>query len=199
MTALAKLPKLQLPSDEVAQRKIAEASALARKGELKAAQQILKEGVATKLFPAPLQRQVMAWWSADQFDLLPAAEGEKPKVVPAETSKPKPSDNSNGEPDLEAEVVRLMRERAWSRKEACQYIDEGGLEMEAYQEEQNRPMNEAFAKLKQQGPPQWFVDAMKANEEKRKAEEGTSAAAGEGGQVSESQPTAAPVSFGPDS
>ncbi|CAL1144029.1 unnamed protein product [Cladocopium goreaui] len=53
-----------------------------------------------------------------------------------------------------------MKERQWSRKEACQYIDEGGLDMEQMQAEMNSPMDDAFEKLKQQGPPQWFVEAM---------------------------------------
>lgn len=32
--------------------------------------------------------------------------------------------------------------------------------MEAMQKEMNSPMDDAFEKLKQQGPPQWFIEAM---------------------------------------
>eukprot|EP00434_Breviolum_minutum_P026777 symbB.v1.2.023668.t1/scaffold2180.1/size86746/4 len=122
----SKLPKLQLPKDEVAQRRLTEASELAKKGELKSGQQLLKEGVASGLFPAPLQRQVLAWWSAGEYDLLPKApEDEHREKAPEPTS--------TKVDDLEAQVVRLMKERQWSRKEACQYIDEGGLDMEQMQ------------------------------------------------------------------
>eukprot|EP00438_Fugacium_kawagutii_P005764 Skav226980 [mRNA] locus=scaffold1937:5705:7190:+ [translate_table: standard] len=55
----SKLPKLQLPKDEVAQRRLTEASELAKTGELKAGQQLLKEAGASGLLPAPLQRQVL--------------------------------------------------------------------------------------------------------------------------------------------
>ncbi|CAK9017431.1 Uncharacterized protein SCF082_LOCUS13653 [Durusdinium trenchii] len=79
----SKLPKLQLPKDEVAQRRIAEASELARAGELKAGQQRLKEAVSEGLFPAPLQRQVLAWWSAGEFDLLASKEVSEAKVAKA--------------------------------------------------------------------------------------------------------------------
>ncbi|CAE7334891.1 unnamed protein product [Symbiodinium natans] len=139
-------------SDDAAQARLVEASQLAESGDLKAAQQMLKEAVAAKLIPSPLQRQVLAWWSAGEYDVLQSANkaGQAPKREPAE---PKPD-------DMEAQVVRLMKEKQWSRKEACQYIDEGGLDMEAMRAEMNNPMDEAFEKLKQQGPPQWFVEAM---------------------------------------
>ena len=32
--------------------------------------------------------------------------------------------------------------------------------MEEMQKEMNSPMDDAFEKLKQQGPPQWFIEAM---------------------------------------
>lgn len=113
------------------------------------------------LFPAPLQRQVLAWWSAGEFDLLASKEVSEAKVAKA------PVD------DLEAQVVRIMKERGWSRKEACQFIDEGGLDMEAMQAEMNAPMDDAFRKLKEQGPPQWFVEAMTNAQEKAKQSPGT--------------------------
>ncbi|CAJ1329239.1 unnamed protein product [Effrenium voratum] len=114
----AKLPKLQLPKDEAAQRQLSEASEVARSGELKSAQQMLKEGVASGLFPAPLQRQVLAWWSAGEYDLLSSEAKEKPKAVAKVNN-------------MEEQVVKLMRENKWSRKEAVKYIDEGGLDMDA--------------------------------------------------------------------
>lgn len=145
-------------ANEAAQKRLIEASDLAKTGELKAGQQMLKEGVASGLIAAPLQRQVLAWWSAGEYDLLPE------KKTPPE-SKASPTVD-----DLEAQVVRLMKERQWSRKEACQYIDEGGLDMEQMQAEMNSPMDDAFEKLKQQGPPQWFVEAMTNAQEKAKQE-----------------------------
>ncbi|CAJ1418247.1 unnamed protein product [Effrenium voratum] len=155
----AKLPKLQLPKDEAAQRQLSEASEVARSGELKSAQQMLKEGVASGLFPAPLQRQVLAWWSAGEYDLLSSEAKEKPKAVAKVNN-------------MEEQVVKLMRENKWSRKEAVKYIDEGGLDMDAMRAEMNAPMDDMFDKLKKNGPPQWFVDAMTSSQEAKAAKEG---------------------------
>merc|ERR1719343_1984703 len=64
-----RLPKLQLPADEATRRRIAEASELARDGEIKGSQQALKELVAGGALPPAQQRQVLAWWSAGEYDL----------------------------------------------------------------------------------------------------------------------------------
>eukprot|EP00442_Polarella_glacialis_P037587 CAMPEP_0115055544 /NCGR_PEP_ID=MMETSP0227-20121206/4708_1 /TAXON_ID=89957 /ORGANISM="Polarella glacialis, Strain CCMP 1383" /LENGTH=190 /DNA_ID=CAMNT_0002440141 /DNA_START=36 /DNA_END=608 /DNA_ORIENTATION=+ len=164
----SKLPKLQLPTGEEAQRKLNEASELARAGELKEAQKLLKEGVASGLLEKVLQRQVLVWWSAGEFDVLKPAGGE----TAAEVRKtPASAVESRAAPEgLEASVTKVMREKQFSRKEACKYIDEGGLEMEEMQAEQNRPMDEAFAKMRENGPPAWFVESMKAAQEKEAAE-----------------------------
>eukprot|EP00931_Biecheleriopsis_adriatica_P048182 TRINITY_DN27839_c0_g1_i1.p1 TRINITY_DN27839_c0_g1~~TRINITY_DN27839_c0_g1_i1.p1 ORF type:complete len:225 (-),score=74.84 TRINITY_DN27839_c0_g1_i1:41-694(-) len=214
MASTAKLPKLQLPKDETAQRKLVEASEVAREGDMKAAQKILKEAVADGLFPAPLQRQVIVWWSAGQYDLLPpskdapastAAQGyATPAALAAPLAQAAPaalerSAKAAEDQQLEAEVVKLMREKNWSRKEACQYIDEGGLDMEAMRAEMTNPMDDAFEKLKAQGPPQWFIDAMTNAQNKAKEEgEGGQGAhdSGEGGD-SGTGPAGPPVALGP--
>lgn len=61
-----------------------------------------RQGVALGLFPAPLQRQVLAWWSAGEYDLV------MPRQADVEVAQMD---------DLELQVVRLMKERSWSRKE----------------------------------------------------------------------------------
>mmetsp|Transcript_91150 Transcript_91150/g.162280 ORF Transcript_91150/g.162280 Transcript_91150/m.162280 type:complete len:201 (+) Transcript_91150:70-672(+) len=187
--ATAKLPKLQIPKDEEAQRRIEEASELARDGDLKAAQKILKEAIASGLFPKPLQREVLAWWSAGQYDLLK----DVPKVTPQTVANPERSVAKNEDDEMEAQVVKIMKERQMSRKEACQYIDEGGLEMEQMRAEMNAPMDQAFEDMKNKGPPQWFIDSMtKVQEEAKAKEEGYTA-----GSENPEAPAGAPMALGP--
>jgi len=81
-----------------------------------------------------------------------------------------------------------MLRNNWSRKEVLQYIKEGGLEMEQFQAEQNRPIDEAFEKIKAQGPPKWFCDMFDKLE--------GSGAGAEGEIVSDTSPTTAQNSAG---
>mmetsp|Transcript_146621 Transcript_146621/g.258372 ORF Transcript_146621/g.258372 Transcript_146621/m.258372 type:complete len:179 (+) Transcript_146621:81-617(+) len=159
---MSRLPKLQPPASDDARCRVAEASELARAGEMKAAQQALREAVAGGLIPGPTQRQVLAWWSAGEYSLpgftLEAdTAGKDTRLAasqPQEVAAP-PQD------EHEKTVSQVMRKNGWSRKAALEYIEQGGLEMEAYHKEMNAPMDNAFEQLKANGPPKWFVDAVK--------------------------------------
>ena len=59
------------------------------------------------LFPKALQRQVLAWWSAGSYDLIEPSRAEEPQATVD---------------DLELQVVRVMKERSWSRKEAGLFL-----------------------------------------------------------------------------
>eukprot|EP00413_Alexandrium_margalefii_P033202 CAMPEP_0204574780 /NCGR_PEP_ID=MMETSP0661-20131031/40808_1 /ASSEMBLY_ACC=CAM_ASM_000606 /TAXON_ID=109239 /ORGANISM="Alexandrium margalefi, Strain AMGDE01CS-322" /LENGTH=177 /DNA_ID=CAMNT_0051583341 /DNA_START=39 /DNA_END=572 /DNA_ORIENTATION=+ len=154
----ARLPKLQLPSDEEARRRVAEATELARAGEMKGAQQALREAVSGRLISAPLQRQILAWWSAGCYDLPGLAEGQDMQPEDAARGLLATTPSAPKRSQAEETVTRVMREHSWSHKEATKYIEDGGLEMEAMRAEMDHPMDAAFEKMKQQGPPQWFID-----------------------------------------
>merc|ERR1712241_982468 len=81
---------------------------------------------------------------------------------------------------MEASISKVMRQNRWSRKEAIKYIEDGGLEAEAMRTEMNRPMDEAFEKMKENGPPQWFVNMIN---KKQAAAEGKAAEGGQAGQA----------------
>mmetsp|Transcript_81406 Transcript_81406/g.225443 ORF Transcript_81406/g.225443 Transcript_81406/m.225443 type:complete len:182 (-) Transcript_81406:79-624(-) len=156
------LPKLQPPEGEEARRVVAGASELARQGEMKRAQLALREAVGGGLLSAAAQRQILAWWSAGCYD-LPGLGG-----APAEAAVERGPGAAAAAPlwrdEAEETITRVMREHRWSHREAKEYIEQGGLEMEAMRSEMEHPMDAAFKKLKEQGPPQWFIDMMTKKE-----------------------------------
>merc|ERR1711865_46008 len=99
-----------------------------------------------------MQRQIVAWWSAGSFD-LPC-----PALAPLTPIDEKPLDEKTLDEKKPADAIRLakpkskretdidkvMRRDRKSRKEAVEYIENGGLDMEEYQREQNRPMHDAL-------------------------------------------------------
>merc|ERR1712187_793968 len=112
------------------------------------------------------------------------------KSAPVERAPEKPQSPPppRAEQRAEAEIAEVMRTNAWSRAEAIKYIEEGGLDMEQYQREVNAPLDEAIAKIKDNGPPQWFLDMMS----QKAAEEGGSGLAAAG-----VEPVNAPSMLGP--
>mmetsp|Transcript_18486 Transcript_18486/g.36248 ORF Transcript_18486/g.36248 Transcript_18486/m.36248 type:complete len:177 (+) Transcript_18486:44-574(+) len=171
----ARLPKLHLPDDNEAREELAKASKLARAGDIKDAQMTLRAAVTRGLVSQPLQRQVLAWWSASCFDLPGLGIGEGAAAAESQATK----QSTQHVDSMEASIAKVMRQNRWSRKEAMKYIEDGGLEAEAMQAEASRPMDEAFEKMKEKGPPQWFVDML--NEKQAAAESNVN----EGGQAGE--------------
>jgi len=172
----ARLPKIQPPEDEETRRLIVEASELASSGDMKGAQTALRQVVSSGKIVTATQRQVLAWWSAGEYNLPgfapAAADGAKADngnkssggEEVARQVPPARSEAARKKEEYEANVVKVMRFNNWCRKKAEQYIEEGGLEMEEMQKEMYSPMDDAFDKLKQAGPPQWFIDAMMKNQ-----------------------------------
>uniref|UniRef100_A0A7S2I910 Uncharacterized protein n=1 Tax=Alexandrium andersonii TaxID=327968 RepID=A0A7S2I910_9DINO len=174
-----KLPKLQLPGDEEARRRITEATDLARAGEMKAAQQALREAASSQLIAAPLQRQILAWWSAGCYDLPGLGGNESAQGDAIVRGSPASTPPAPRRSEADDAITRVMREHNWSHKEAAKYVEEGGLEMEAMKAEMDHPMDAAFQKLKEQGPPQWFIDMWKEHEAKEAVDAGAPAAVGD--------------------
>mmetsp|Transcript_80773 Transcript_80773/g.224813 ORF Transcript_80773/g.224813 Transcript_80773/m.224813 type:complete len:189 (+) Transcript_80773:83-649(+) len=181
---MSRLPKLRLPTDDDARRRVLAASELARDGDIKGAQQALKEAVSSGAIPSALQRQVLAWWSAGSYDLEGQADGAAKPPAPREPPR-----------GPEAQITRVMKEKGMSHAEAAKFIDEGGLEMEEYQREQNRPMEEVFEKMKAQGPPQWFVDMF--NKTEAQGGDGGEAGLADAAAAQSPPPGTSPVAFAP--
>mmetsp|Transcript_52069 Transcript_52069/g.96423 ORF Transcript_52069/g.96423 Transcript_52069/m.96423 type:complete len:172 (-) Transcript_52069:185-700(-) len=152
---------LKLPTDPDVLEQISKACALAESGDIKAAQQLLKQVVVAGHITSVTQRQVVAAWSDGVYDLT----GKREDTKSSTQSKKKES-------TFESQVTQVMKERGFSHKAAVEFIEGGGLEMEKMQMEMDHPMDEAFQKIKEQGPPQWFIDAFREAEEKRQAAEG---------------------------
>merc|ERR1739847_209403 len=64
----------------------------------------------------------------------------------------------------EKDVVKVMRRDGLSRFKAEEYIEQGGLEAEQLKHDMPHPMDSAFEKMKENGPPQWFVEAFQQME-----------------------------------
>mmetsp|Transcript_32013 Transcript_32013/g.75045 ORF Transcript_32013/g.75045 Transcript_32013/m.75045 type:complete len:172 (+) Transcript_32013:58-573(+) len=154
---------LTLPSDPEVLSKLEEACKLAEQDDIKAAQQLLKQVVASGAIPSSTQRQVVALWANGTYVLPGIGNTQAP-------TRPEPLVKADVT-GFEAQVTQVMRDRGMSRKSAVEFIEQGGLEMEQMQMEMNHPMDETFRKIKEQGPPQWFIDACKEVEEKRQAAE----------------------------
>eukprot|EP00929_Paragymnodinium_shiwhaense_P023942 TRINITY_DN14874_c0_g1_i1.p1 TRINITY_DN14874_c0_g1~~TRINITY_DN14874_c0_g1_i1.p1 ORF type:complete len:190 (+),score=71.83 TRINITY_DN14874_c0_g1_i1:244-813(+) len=157
--AAASLAKLKLPDNEESRQAVIEASNLARDGDIKGANKALRDAVGSKAITPALQRQVLGRWAAGQYDLV-AAETRPAAPAPAPNFK-KPTD---------AKVEMVMKEHSWSRKEAEKYVDEGGLDMEKMQSEMEHPMDAQLKKMKENGPPQWFIDMFNEKQEEMQAE-----------------------------
>jgi len=170
---MSRLPKIQPPADLETRQKVVEASEFARDGDMKAAQKALKEVVASGAIVPAVQRQVLAWWSAGEYDLpgfqaeSPSPEGGSETLAERPPQRRAPSAVAIAAPKLdeyEAAMQMVMKKKNQSRKEAAKYIEEGGLEAEQMEKEMYSPMDDAFDKIKDAGPPQWFIDAFSNTE-----------------------------------
>mmetsp|Transcript_105610 Transcript_105610/g.268262 ORF Transcript_105610/g.268262 Transcript_105610/m.268262 type:complete len:195 (+) Transcript_105610:97-681(+) len=190
-----RLPKLQLPTDEEALRMVGEASELARAGEMKDANKLLKDAVAGKLLTSAVQRQIVTYWSAGSYDLV-GADG----AANTAAGKPEPADEEPKRINThETQLSMVMRTQNMSRRQAETFIEDGGLEMEQMQAEMNHPMHEALEKLKNAGPPAWFVDMMQGaeNKELEGAAPGEAGPEGDGGGGDVIGPMRAPAALAP--
>lgn len=156
------LPKLQLPSDEATQALILEACEAARAGDIRTAQKTMRSAVNSGAVGAPLQRDVLKYWSAGVFD-LPGLSGADHL---ASKPKPAPVDPKKLETTFDRQVRECMKERGMSSKQAVEFIEGGGLDMERMHEQMaaENPMSKLLDQMKEQGPPQWFIDAVNEKE-----------------------------------
>jgi len=121
------------------------------KTDYKAATIMLKNSEVPKI----KQRQVLKEWADAQAP-------KKNVKVPV----------AKGLSKRQEAVTKLMRQRGLSHAAALDYVSSGGLEAEEAQSQMNaeNPINQSLDKALETGPPQWFVDGMKAIEEKENEE-----------------------------
>ncbi|CAD7971234.1 unnamed protein product [Amoebophrya sp. A120] len=73
--------------------------------------------------------------------------------------------------EKEKVIVDIMKRLKKSRKEALEYIEQGGLDAEKMQAEMGAPTDKYWDEIQEKGPPEWFQKAFEEYEKKKEAGE----------------------------
>eukprot|EP00451_Oxyrrhis_marina_P002568 CAMPEP_0204256486 /NCGR_PEP_ID=MMETSP0468-20130131/3813_1 /ASSEMBLY_ACC=CAM_ASM_000383 /TAXON_ID=2969 /ORGANISM="Oxyrrhis marina" /LENGTH=197 /DNA_ID=CAMNT_0051230453 /DNA_START=37 /DNA_END=630 /DNA_ORIENTATION=+ len=128
-----------------------EASQLAENDPM-AASKMIKKAVQEGRVSRSLQRQLVSWWAKGCFSLEAPAPRAPKEPSPGQIGHRITLTDGDIYEILESDIVRLMKTRKWSRKEAINFCEEGGLESE----KEKNPVDDMWEKVAANGPPEWF-------------------------------------------